>query len=139
LIIDCHAHVFQHWAGAGGHESREIHWKYIQKNLTRPAAKIRRARDGAPATGQDLFRAGDNTWAGLRGDLAFRVGPFGRLEDTLDGEDSYIQYTNVERFCTYRQCLDYALRYCDFLSAKDKGLRLGESVAGLCEITATSA
>lgn len=95
MIIDCHAHVFRHWAGACGHESREIHWKHIQKNVTRPAAKVRRARDGAPGDPATLSRLGDNTWAGLRDDIQFRVGPFGRLEYTLDGEDYYIQYMPV--------------------------------------------
>jgi hypothetical protein len=95
MIIDCHTHVFQHWAGACGHESRETHWKYIQKNVTRPAAKVRRARDGAAGDAQALFRKGDDTWAGLRDDIHFRVGPFGRLEYTLDGEDYYIQYMPV--------------------------------------------
>jgi predicted TIM-barrel fold metal-dependent hydrolase len=95
MIIDCHGHVFQHWAGACGHESRAVHWKYIQKNLTRPAAKVRRARDGAPGDPRDLFRPGDNTWAGLRDDIAFRVGRFGRLEYTLAGEDYFIQYMPV--------------------------------------------
>ncbi len=95
MIIDCHVHVFQHWAGACGHVSREIHWKYIQKNVTRPAATVRRAGDGAPADATALFRAGDNTWDGLRNDILFRVGPYGRLEYTLDGEDYYIQYMPV--------------------------------------------
>jgi predicted TIM-barrel fold metal-dependent hydrolase len=95
MIIDCHAHIFQHWAGACGHESREVHWKYIQKNVTRPSAAVRRARDGAPASAAALFRADDSTWAGLRADVQFRVGPFGRLEYTLDGEDYYVQYMPV--------------------------------------------
>jgi len=95
MIIDCHAHVFQHWAGLCGHESQEVHRKYIQKNVTRPAAKVRRARDGAPADAKALFRAGDNSWAGLRDDVQFRVGPYGRLEYTLNGEDYYIQYMPV--------------------------------------------
>jgi predicted TIM-barrel fold metal-dependent hydrolase len=95
MIIDCHAHVFQHWAGACGHTSRDVHWKYIQKNVTRPTALIRRARDGAPRSAGDLFRAEDNTWAGLREDVQFRVGPYGRLEYTLDGEEYYIQYMPV--------------------------------------------
>src|SRR5574341_1182303 len=95
MIIDCHTHVFQHWAGACGHESREVHWKYIQKNVTRPAARVRRARDGAAGDAQALFRTGDNSWAGLREDIGFRVGRFGRLEYTLDGEDYYIQYMPV--------------------------------------------
>jgi len=95
MIIDCHVHVLQRWAGACGHESREIHWKYIQKNVTRPSAKVRRASDGAPADPKALFRTGDNSWAGLRDDVHFRVGPYGRLEYTLSGEDYYIQYMPV--------------------------------------------
>jgi predicted TIM-barrel fold metal-dependent hydrolase len=95
MIIDCHTHVFQHWAGACGHESREIHWKYIQKNVTRPSALVRRARDGAPGDAAALFRTGDNTWAGLRTDIQFRVGPYGRLEYTLDGDDYHLQYMPV--------------------------------------------
>jgi hypothetical protein len=95
MIIDCHAHVFQHWAGLCGHEFQEVHRKYIQKNVTRPAAKVRRGRDGAPADAKALFRAGDNSWAGLRDDVQFRVGPYGRLEYTLNGEDYYIQYMPV--------------------------------------------
>jgi predicted TIM-barrel fold metal-dependent hydrolase len=95
MIIDSHAHIFTHWAGPGGHPSREIRWRYIQKNLTRPSAQIRRARDGAPADAGGLYRKGDNSWAGLRDDIAFRLGPYGRLEFTLDGEDHYIQYMPV--------------------------------------------
>jgi predicted TIM-barrel fold metal-dependent hydrolase len=95
MIIDCHTHVFQHWAGACGHESQEIHWKYIQKNVTRPSAKVRRVRDGAPADAQGLFRPGDNGWTGLRDDVRFRIGRYGRIEFTLDGEDYYIQYMPV--------------------------------------------
>jgi len=92
MIIDCHAHVFQNWQGLCGHEGQEVHWKYIQKNVSRPSAKVRRARDGAPADAKALFRPGDNTWAGLRSDVQFRVGLYGRLEFTLEGEGYYIQY-----------------------------------------------
>ena len=41
---------------------------------------------------------------------------------------------NVERFCTYRQSLDYVLKYCEFLTAKEKELILGGNVADLCGI-----
>ena len=41
---------------------------------------------------------------------------------------------NVERFCTYKQCLDYVLRYCDFLSAKEKDMVLGDNAADLCGV-----
>ena len=38
-----------------------------------------------------LFREGDNTWAGLT-DVDFRVGRFGQLAFTHEGEDYYVQY-----------------------------------------------
>ena len=34
---------------------------------------------------------------------------------------------NVERFCTYRQSLDYVRRYCPFLTAREKDLILGDT------------
>jgi predicted TIM-barrel fold metal-dependent hydrolase len=34
---------------------------------------------------------------------------------------------NVERFCTYRQSLDYVRRYCPFLSPREKDLILGDN------------
>jgi predicted TIM-barrel fold metal-dependent hydrolase len=41
---------------------------------------------------------------------------------------------NVERFCTYRQCLDYVRRHCEFLSAPEQERILGGNVAELCRI-----
>ena len=38
------------------------------------------------------YRAGDDAWTGLRDDVSFRVGPYGRIEFTVDGEDWYVQY-----------------------------------------------
>ena len=59
MIIDCHAHVFQHWIGACGHESRHVHKRYMQKGLTRTVAKTFRTRDGAPSRHQgDVQRRG---------------------------------------------------------------------------------
>jgi predicted TIM-barrel fold metal-dependent hydrolase len=94
MIVDCHAHVFENWHGACGHPSVEVHLKYIQKNVTRPAAKAFRLRDGADAQAAMLFRPDDNTWAGLA-DVDFRVGRFGRFEFTHAGEDYAIQYMPV--------------------------------------------
>jgi predicted TIM-barrel fold metal-dependent hydrolase len=95
MIIDSHAHIFQHWAGPCGHPSREVHWRYIQKNVTRPSAGVRRMRDRTPADAGGLYDKGDPTWAGLREDVAFRVGTYGRLEYTVDGEDHCVQYMPV--------------------------------------------
>lgn len=91
MIIDCHAHVFQSWEGACGHVSSEIHRRYIQKVQTRTSAKVYRARDGKGFSGALLFNEGDNSWAGLK-DVNFRVGNFGRLDFTIDGEDYHSQY-----------------------------------------------
>jgi predicted TIM-barrel fold metal-dependent hydrolase len=91
MIIDCHAHVFQNWEGACGHPSGEIHRKYMQKVQTRTSAKVFRSRDGKQVSGALLFRDGDNAWTGLK-DVDFRVGNFGRLDFTIDGEDYHSQY-----------------------------------------------
>lgn len=93
MIIDCHAHVFQNWADPCGHPSREIHRRYIQKVQTRTSACVYRA-DGTRASGSLLFRDGENGWSGLK-DVDFRVGTYGRLDFTIDGEDHYAQYMPV--------------------------------------------
>ena len=94
MIIDCHAHVFQNWHGACGHPSIDVHLKYIQKNVTRPAAETFRVRDGKRVKPGRLFRDGDNTWAGLK-DVDFRIGRYGRLEFMHEGEEYAIQYMPV--------------------------------------------
>jgi predicted TIM-barrel fold metal-dependent hydrolase len=94
MIIDSHAHVFEDWHGACGHASRAVHLKYLQKNMTRPAAAVLRARDGARIDAGALFRAGHNGWSGLT-DVDFRIGANGQLLFTVDGEDFYVQYMPV--------------------------------------------
>jgi predicted TIM-barrel fold metal-dependent hydrolase len=44
---------------------------------------------------------------------------------------------NVERFCTYKQSLDYVRRYCPFLTAREKDLILGDTCAAFYGIGAT--
>jgi predicted TIM-barrel fold metal-dependent hydrolase len=41
---------------------------------------------------------------------------------------------NVERFCTYRQSLDYVRRYCPFLTAREKDLILGDNCAAFYDV-----
>jgi predicted TIM-barrel fold metal-dependent hydrolase len=94
MIIDCHAHVFQHWSGSCGHPSRAIHRKFMQKVQTRTSARVFRVRDGREMTGSFLFNDGDNSWAGLK-DVDFRVGIYGQLDFTIDDEDFYVQYMPV--------------------------------------------
>jgi predicted TIM-barrel fold metal-dependent hydrolase len=94
MIVDCHAHVFQHWAGPCGHDSTEVHRRYIQKVQTRTVARVFRARDGQVVSGALLFEAGKNGWSGLK-DANFRVGTYGRMDFTIDGEDYHAQYMPV--------------------------------------------
>jgi predicted TIM-barrel fold metal-dependent hydrolase len=94
VIVDCHAHVFQHWQGACGHPSSAVHLKYLQKVVTRPAARTFRARDGVEVRPTMLFDPRDNSWTGLA-DVNFRVGQFGQLVFTWEGEDYCVQYMPV--------------------------------------------
>jgi predicted TIM-barrel fold metal-dependent hydrolase len=94
MIIDGHAHVFQPFSEASGHPSKAIHLAYMQKVQTRTVAKVFRARDGHEVGGSVLFNDGDNSWAGLR-NVDFRVGNYGRMDFTIDGEDYHSQYMPV--------------------------------------------
>lgn len=94
MIVDCHAHIFAHWIGACGHPSREVHKRYLQRVVTRTVAPTFRLRDGKRCDTKALFRAGDEGWSGLA-DVDFRVGRFGQLEFTHEGEDYGVQYMPV--------------------------------------------
>jgi predicted TIM-barrel fold metal-dependent hydrolase len=94
MIIDCHAHVFSHWIGACGHPTRDVHNRYLQRMITRTVAATFRTRDWARADTASLYRADDAGWSGLE-DVDFRVGRFGQLEFTHQGEDHVIQYMPV--------------------------------------------
>jgi predicted TIM-barrel fold metal-dependent hydrolase len=61
-------------------------------------------------------------------DLRDRIG----AEKLMWGSDM----PNVERFCTYRQSLDYVRRYCDFLTGDEMDLILGKNAARLYQIPA---
>jgi hypothetical protein len=66
----------------------------MQKVQTRTSARVFRARDGKRVGGEVLFRADNNAWSGLK-DVNFRVGQFGRLDFTIDGEECHSQYMPV--------------------------------------------
>ena len=46
---------------------------------------------------------------------------------------------NVERFCTYKQSLDYVGRYCQFLTPREKDLILGDTCAAFYGIRQSAA
>ena len=77
-----------------GTTQAETHRRYIQKVQTRTAARVFRARDGKQVSGALLFEPGRNGWSGLK-DVDFRVGNYGRLDFTIDGEDYHSQYMPV--------------------------------------------
>jgi len=45
---------------------------------------------------------------------------------------------NVERFCTYTQCVDYVRRHCPFLTATEKEAILGGTLTKLLRIPTSS-
>lgn len=94
MIVDCHAHVIENWIGTGGHPTRSIHAKYLQRMLAFTVARTFHARTGKPADTKALLDPVDRGWSGLR-DVDFRVGRYGQLEFTVDGEDYYVQYMPV--------------------------------------------
>jgi len=61
-------------------------------------------------------------------ELYERLGP----EKLLWGSDM----PNVERNCTYKQSLDYLVRYCDFIPAKEMDLIIGGNAARLLKLNA---
>jgi len=95
MIVDSHAHVFQNWLTNCGHQEKETHLKFLQKTMTRPSAKVFRARDGKEISERLLFREGDNSWKGMRTDVNFRISDFGRLAFSLEGEEYFVQYMPV--------------------------------------------
>jgi predicted TIM-barrel fold metal-dependent hydrolase len=62
--------------------------------VTRPAARALRVRDGAEVKPDMLFQADDNTWNGLT-EVGFRVGRYGQLQFTFEGDDYFVQYMPV--------------------------------------------
>ncbi len=94
MIVDCHAHVIENWIGTGGHPTRSIHAKYMQRMLAFTIAKTFHARTGRLADTKALLDPKDRGWSGLR-NVDFRVGRFGQMEFTVDGEDYYVQYMPV--------------------------------------------
>jgi hypothetical protein len=67
MSIDCHARVFQTLNDLCGHQSQEVHWKYIQKNTTRPWATAGRPSEAATIPGRGCGMTSGSGWAGSAG------------------------------------------------------------------------
>ncbi len=96
MIIDNHMHIFPYLGGASGYDSVSTHMRFFQKTMSGSSFPVHRARDNAIIKGA-VRMLWDEKVLGPRGqmDVNFRVGKFGRLEWTKDGEDYWIQYMPV--------------------------------------------
>ena len=94
MIIDCHAHVIENWNDDCGHPDHATHLKYLQRGLAFTVARSFSARDGSRVGTAELLDPDDRSWNGLK-DVHLRIGRFGRIAFTVDGEERYIQYMPV--------------------------------------------
>jgi predicted TIM-barrel fold metal-dependent hydrolase len=90
VIVDCHAHVFEPWTTACGHPSQEVHLSYIQQILARTSARV----VGGKGTSAPLTSGMGAAWSEHR-DVDLRVGRFGRIAFTADGDEHVVQYFPV--------------------------------------------
>lgn len=90
-VVDSHVHIFPYLDEPAGYPSQADHRRFLQLYMGAHGEPVRRLRDHAIVAEQTLH---DGTLAGpssLR-EVNFRVGRYGRLEWTVDGEDLYIQF-----------------------------------------------
>ena len=99
-----------------------------QRPLRVPRRTLRRLPPRAACARGDVS---DHLWRRLGLSLSRGAGADRSLRDQL-GADRLVwgsDMPNVERFCTYKQSLDYVRRYCPFLTAREKDLILGDTCA----------
>ncbi len=91
MIVDSHVHTFPYMGEASGFATAAEHLRKIQRTMYGSINRPVRARDGTPVTEQTLWNGKDPGPEGLK-EVAFRVGKYGRMEWTVDGEDVWMQY-----------------------------------------------
>lgn len=88
VVFDAHTHCFPPMASS--REFDEDCLKETQYHVRFGNRGIRRVRDGAPLEGQPLLGEGDGiSWLP---DVGFRIGRFGRVEFTHQGDDYYYHF-----------------------------------------------
>lgn len=92
MIIDAHAHCFPYVGNVGGFSSADEHVRYWQEQISTHRQGARRTRDSALETRPTLWDGKTTGQAGLRNDVNFHVGRFGRFEWKADGESYFHQY-----------------------------------------------
>ncbi|MBV9358646.1 MAG: hypothetical protein JO023_24320, partial [Chloroflexi bacterium] len=84
-VVDSHVHIFPALDGSSGFASQAEHRRFLQLYLATHGEPVRRLRDHQPVSEQTLYTAPLTSLERLR-EVDFRVGRFGRLEWTADGE-----------------------------------------------------
>jgi predicted TIM-barrel fold metal-dependent hydrolase len=87
-VFDAHCHCFPPLAEDHGVMAKRL--AELQYHVRFHTQGIRRARDHARV--EEPLLAGERDGASWNPDVAFRIGKFGRLEFTHNGEDYYIQW-----------------------------------------------
>ena len=90
MIIDAHAHVFPSLGTDSGDQTAKTQLQIIQHHVQFHTQGWRRRRDGSRADASLLMPTGDGI-ADMP-DVDFRIGGYGQLECTVDGEDYYLQW-----------------------------------------------
>ncbi|MBI3976705.1 MAG: amidohydrolase family protein [Chloroflexi bacterium] len=91
MIVDIHAHAFPALGQPIGRMALEQYRWYLQHHVMLHPVGTRRLADGSPVPTTGLW---DGEHDGLSGlvDVGLRVGEYGRLEWTVDGEDRFLQW-----------------------------------------------
>lgn len=93
MIVDAHVHAFPHLSDEKRPDSTVSTLLYLQKFVSdSPSQAVRRSRDNAIVADRSRWALWDADATGLAGalDVSFRVGRYGRLEWTKDGEDYHL-------------------------------------------------
>jgi predicted TIM-barrel fold metal-dependent hydrolase len=91
MIIDTHAHTFPRLAEACGWPTAEEHWRRMQRVNFGAINRPRRKKDNLIVQDQTLWNGRHIGPEGLT-EVNFRVGKYGRMEWTVNGEDIYLQW-----------------------------------------------
>ena len=136
MIIDSHAHVFPRLGTNSGDQSGRAQLQIIQHHVQFHVQGWRRRRDGRRAAPDFLMPAGDAI-ADMP-EVNFRVGGYGQLECTVDGEEYYLQWYP----CWFRQMEappELMLAYMDYLGVEKAVLQHDHVYGSLNEILSACA
>jgi predicted TIM-barrel fold metal-dependent hydrolase len=90
-VVDSHIHIFPYLDEASGFRSQAEHRWFLQLYMATHGEPVRRLRDHEVVHEQTLHDGALDRAESLK-QVDFRVGRFGRLEWTANGEDLYLQF-----------------------------------------------